>query len=216
VAERTSGPLALLGHPRVYRAYHRLIGTRRRLQQAVLSHLQLRPGDRLLDIGCGPGDLLDDLTGVEYVGFDLSARYVEHARRRHGGKGSFFLADVMEVDPGTLGTFDAVLAHGVLHHLDDEAAGRLLDLAAHVVRPAGRFVSVDGCFADAQSRSARVIVGLDRGTAVRTPRGYERLARRSFAEVRVRVDHTLLRIPYSIAILDCTGPVAGPGPARDA
>ncbi len=209
MAERTSGPLAVLSSPRVYRAYHRLIGTRRRLQGAVLSHLRLQPGDRMLDIGCGPGDLLEDLEDVDYVGSDLSARYIEHARRRHGSTGSFLHADVTTVEPDSLGSFDVVLAHGVIHHLDDAAAGQLFALAARVLRPGGRFVTVDGCYTDGQSGLARFVVGLDRGTAVRTPDGYRRIAEHAFEDVHVRVDASLLRIPYTIAILECASPTDG-------
>jgi SAM-dependent methyltransferase len=205
--QHTGGIHGLLSAPWAYRAYQRAIGARK-LHRAVIARLEPGPGSRLLDIGCGPAELLDTLSGVEYVGFDLSSRYIEHARRRYGPRGSFFVASVSEVDPTELGKYDLVLAHGLFHHVSDEVAGRVAALARDVLEPSGRFVTVDGCFDDAQSRIARYLVSKDRGQMIRTAGEYRRLVEPAFSRVDVHVDHSLLRIPYTLATLICEGPRA--------
>ncbi|MGH9025099.1 MAG: class I SAM-dependent methyltransferase [Acidimicrobiia bacterium] len=174
------------------------------MRRAVLDYLRPRARERLLDIGCGPAEILEDLDpDVTYVGFDVSERYIEEARARFGQRGSFLAADVAALDPEVVGEFDIVLAHSVLHHISDEVAGKLFDLAARVLVPTGRLVTVDGCFEPGQSRLARFIISQDRGEAVRTPEGYRKLAERSFGRVDVHIHNELLRIPYTLAILDC-------------
>jgi SAM-dependent methyltransferase len=206
VDQHTRGVHRLLSSPWIYRAYQRVIGART-LHRAVVALLDVEPGSRVLDIGCGPADLLDHLGDVEYTGFDVSDRYIRHARRRFGTRGSFRVADVTEVDSNALGTFDVVIAHGIVHHVSDEAADRIFDVASDALTPTGRFVTVDGCFEDGQSRLARFFVSRDRGRMIRRPDQYQALAERSFGDVEVQLHRSLLRIPYTLAILRCERPL---------
>jgi SAM-dependent methyltransferase len=50
------------------------------------------PGEKVLDIGCGPGEILEYLPAVDYVGFDINPKYVEAVQKRFGGRGRFFAA----------------------------------------------------------------------------------------------------------------------------
>jgi SAM-dependent methyltransferase len=200
------GIRSVLSVPLVFRLYQRVVGARAFKRRVINVHLRARPGDRVLDIGCGPGDVMDDMPGVEYVGFDVSERYIEQARTRFGKRGSFLVADVLDVDADDLGKFDLVHAHGVLHHLDDAVASRVCSLAAEVVVPSGRFVTVDPCFHSDQSRLARFTVSRDRGHAVRTPDEYRALAAPWFEHVDAVLDHSPLYIPHTAAVLVCTAP----------
>lgn len=71
------------------------------------------PGVRLLDVGCGLGDLWTWLkkTGrpVDYLGIDLNPKMIEEARRRHPDA-RFEVADLMEMD----GAFELVVCSGAL------------------------------------------------------------------------------------------------------
>ncbi len=192
----------LLAQPRVYSLFRRLVGRDSARRVYAREHLRLRPGQSVLDLGCGPGDILKFLPAVDYVGYDISAAYVERARRRFGHRGAFHCGAVAE-SLSLERNFDVAIAHGLLHHLDDAAAQALFRVAKRALRPGGRLVTFDGCFAAGQSALARLFLRLDRGRYVRSREDYERLARSEFAEVRTFVRHDLIRIPYTHLIMEC-------------
>jgi SAM-dependent methyltransferase len=88
----------------------------------------------LIDIGCGVGQFAL-LTGGRYLGVDLNARYIDHARRRYRGHPNveFRRVDVTTLlDEGT--RFDLALIVDLLHHIPDDDVVRLLATAARVAR----------------------------------------------------------------------------------
>lgn len=196
-------PRALLARASVYSLFRKLVGRDAARLAYAREHLRLEPGQRVLDIGCGTGDILEFLPPVRYVGYDASARYIERARRRFGERGEFHCRAVDDGLPLAAGSFDLVIAHGVLHHLDDGAARTLLRVARRALRPGGRLVTFDGCFTDGQSLAARLFLSLDRGRHVRARDAYERLARSEFDHVKSFVRHDFIRLPYTHLIMEC-------------
>jgi len=206
MAEITRGLRGVLNHAGVYRFFQWLVGAprlRRHIASQILGGESARL--RILDVGCGPADVLEHLPDVDYVGLDLSSDYVQAARRRFAGRAEFFQQELGSQSILQHGLFDRILAVGLLHHLDDEATLNLLICARNGLRPGGFMMTVDACFAPEQSRLARWLISRDRGQNVRTPQAYEALARRVFPEVRVDVRHDLLNIPYSHTLLKLSG-----------
>ncbi len=196
-------PRALLRSPAVFRLFKQIVLPDRGNEIYVRDHVRVREGDRVLDIGCGVADVLDLLPAVDYHGFDLSQAYIDAASERYGDRGHFTCAAVSELGLGALeGTCDVVLATGLLHHLDDEDALRLLRTARAALKPGGRFVTFDGVFTPDQGRLARWLVSLDRGRHVRRLEEYVTLAEQAFPEVTSHVYSDLLRIPYTHLILE--------------
>jgi SAM-dependent methyltransferase len=194
---------SLLERPGVYSLFRRLVGRDTARSIYAREHLRLERGQRVLDLGCGPGDIVQFLPAVDYVGYDINPAYIERARRRFGDRGAFFCAPLGNELKIADQTFDVVIAHGVLHHLDDEAARALFRIARRALRPGGRLVTFDGCYAEGQPALARLALALDRGRHVRSREAYERLARSAFDEVRSFVRHDLIRIPYTHLIMEC-------------
>ena len=201
--ERNSGVRAILRLPVMYNLLQRSIAPTSSRQELVREYVRPAPGDRVLDIGCGTGAVLDHMSGVSYTGFDPSPSYIEAAREQRGTRGSFFVGTLGEVSSSDVGEFDIALAKGVLHHVDDQLAKQLFALAAAVLRPGGRLITYDGCYIPNQPRLARLIISRDRGQNVRTVDAYEALARTAFNRVEVHVRQDLLRVPYTHAILVC-------------
>ncbi len=195
---------SLLANPSAYWLLQRMLGAAAVHRHLVDEHARVRPGERVLDIGCGPGHLLEALPEVEYVGLDLSAEYIDAARRRYGERGVFHQVDVSDARLDDEPPFDVALAVGVLHHLDDSEARTLLGLAAERLGPSGRFVSLDPTVCEGQPAVARWLASRDRGQHVRAPEDYAELAASAFSSVARSVRHDLALIPYSHAILACS------------
>lgn len=108
---------------------------------AAVADMGLRPGDRVLDAGCGTGRALPPLraavgpTGV-VLGIDLTPAMLQAAvRAGRDREGRLLLADVAAL-PLRRGALDAVFAAGLVAHLP-EPVENLRELA-RVVRPGGR------------------------------------------------------------------------------
>lgn len=195
----------LLGVAAVYSAFRKAAVHRRNPATMVERYYRPQRGDRVLDIGCGPADMLAYLPDVQYVGFDMSAKYIRAAQRRFGDRGQFFCQQVNATALDQFAAFDLVIAHGVVHHLDDGEARKLFEVARAALKPEGRLVTVDGCFVPDQTRAARCLLKLDRGQFVREQQEYVALASQVFARVEADVRHDLLRIPYTLLIMECGG-----------
>lgn len=201
IIERLSQVLSL---PTGYRLFQRMVGGESAWKTYLTEYVKPVSGDKILDIGCGPADVLNFLPAVNYTGLDLSPEYISSAEKRFGSKGRFCCGDVgLATIEGEQGSFDLVLAIGVLHHLDDAQAAKLFDLARRALRPTGRLVTYDGCYVAQQSRIARWLLAKDRGKFVRPREEYLRLASAHFSKVEPHLRHDLLRMPYTHLIMRC-------------
>nr|MDT0658706.1 class I SAM-dependent methyltransferase [Micromonospora sp. DSM 115978] len=187
----------LLGHEALYVALQRGIGADR-LRYRCLDELALADGDTVIDVGCGPAYYFERLPRVRYYGFDTSARYVAHARRRWGGDRAEFRCEVFgEQHLAELPPADAILLLGLLHHLSDADSQHLLGVAARALAPGGRVIAVDPCFEPGQGRISRWMSENDRGEYVRTPEAFVALGREHFEAVDGTVVDDATRIPSS-------------------
>lgn len=200
----TQGIRSVLSIPAIYTLFKLIIGGSSSRTTLVREYVRPKCGDRILDIGCGPGDTLPYLPDVDYVGFDASQEYTKAAQTRYGNRATFICQQVSTTTLKEPSCFDIVLAIGILHHLDDAEALQLFQLAQAALKPGGRLITFDGVFVEKQSPLARYIISRDRGQNVRTQEGYLAIASQVFSTITVSIRHDLLRIPYTHLILECT------------
>jgi len=95
---------------------------KKRMWAEVLPFVQkVKPGMRVLDVGCGSGRLIPELAGikVDYTGIDFSETLIEQAKKRFP-KREFLLGDITNpADWRKIGKYDAIFCLGVLHHIPD-------------------------------------------------------------------------------------------------
>lgn len=203
MAQITNGLRAILGHPLVYSTFQNFMGAKRGRTLLVTDFIRPQQGMNVLDIGCGPAEILDYLPAVNYWGFDISELYIQQAQSQYGAKGKFACKILKQEDLHDLPTFDLVLAIGLLHHLDDDAAIALLNIAHKALKTGGRLVTVDPCLETGQNPIARYLILKDRGQNVRTRDSYAALVSTVFPEYRLEVRHTSW-IPYTRCYMECT------------
>ena len=111
----------------------------------LLPHL--RPGARLLDVGCGPGNITADfakrLAPGHVLGIDTSSDVIAAARRDYPDV-AFDVADLYKT-PFDEGAWDVVHAHQVLQHVPDPI-GALKEMR-RVARPGGIIAARDADYA---------------------------------------------------------------------
>jgi tRNA (uracil-5-)-methyltransferase TRM9 len=144
--------------------------TRQRLQPGVRQSLEkLPPSSRILDLGCGNGELARALAeggqrGL-YVGIDFSPDMISEANRRAGAQTlefnrQFIQADLAAADweaalPGS--SYEHVLAFAVLHHLPGaELRLQTLHKVRRLLSSGGRFVHSEWQFLNSPRMSARL------------------------------------------------------------
>jgi trans-aconitate 2-methyltransferase len=105
---------------------------------SLLELLAARPGEHILDLGCGTGHLTAQLAaaGADVIGLDLAPTMIEEARRAHPQL-RFVLGDARDFafdDP-----FDAVLSNAALHWV--KPPEKVIACVARCLKPGGRFVA---------------------------------------------------------------------------
>lgn len=195
----------ILDRPFFYESFQALIGAHSRFREVVAQYIRPQPGDRLLDIGCGPGNIVPFLPECNYLGFDSNESYIAAARARYGYRGEFVCERVSAHTVQQHGQFDIVLALALTHHLDDAEARDLFHLAHASLKPGGRMITLDGCYTPNQSWMKRYLLSRDRGQFVRTQQQYESLAKTCFENVESFLREDMMRvIPYTLLITVCT------------
>lgn len=127
------------------------------LGRPVIALLDPKPGERVLDLGCGDGGLSLDLacTGVDLVCVDADPAMVDMAR----GRGlSAYRVNAHDLPYDS--EFDAVFSNAALHWMKD--ADAVIAGVARALRSGGRFVAEFGGAGNVQAERAALIAALDR------------------------------------------------------
>ncbi|WP_082973397.1 class I SAM-dependent methyltransferase [Mycobacterium sp. E2327] len=124
----------LLGMPKVY--------------DTLIAQAELADGQRVLEIGCGTGNLTTRVRGaypgVDVTGCDPDPRALDRARRKAIGlKDIRFEQGYAERLPYPDAEFDRVLSSMMLHHINEDAKPAAAEEIFRVLRPGGRLHLVD-------------------------------------------------------------------------
>ncbi|HLG69344.1 MAG TPA: ubiquinone/menaquinone biosynthesis methyltransferase [Chloroflexota bacterium] len=113
-----------------------------RWRRQAISALELTPGDRILDLGCGTGDLLELLADARArpTGIDVSAAMLGRAQQRLSGRALLARGSAFEL-PFAAGSFQGAVSGFVLRNLRD-LEGAMAELA-RVIAPGGRIALLD-------------------------------------------------------------------------
>ena len=193
MSERDRGLYSFVRFPLLYQLFQNALGAERYRHTIVSQLVQPEPGMTILDVGCGPGVLFPHLSNVSYTGFDLNAAHIQTAQSNYPAA-TFRVGNVVTDLDLPEGSFDRVIALGLLHHLDDADAKALVLRLVKLLRQDGRVVTVDPTFVEHQHPAARLLARFDSGRHVRSPAQYTSLCPE--VPTKVRCFNDLLRVPY--------------------
>ncbi len=125
--------------------------------QDVLTLLAPRPGERILDLGCGTAQLTGDIakSGAEVLGVDYSPDMIATARKNYPNL-RFEVAEASRLP--FVNEFDAVFSNAVLHWVRDHLGAT--ESVARALKPGGRFVFEMGGRGNIQSIWDAMVEGM--------------------------------------------------------
>lgn len=114
----------------------------RRIQRAAIERLRVTPGQRVLDLGCGPGDGLPRIAarGGSAIGLDYSEGMLAQASTERAAHGRLVRGDAGRL-PFKTGSLDKVVCTNSFHHYPNHPAA-LAELR-RVLKKGGLLVLVD-------------------------------------------------------------------------
>jgi ubiquinone/menaquinone biosynthesis C-methylase UbiE len=177
---------------------------------AVLSAVTVRPGDQVVDLGCGTGQLSLPLAdrGARVLAVDVSPpmvqRLEERARERSVTSLECLAAPIENLSLPA-GSVDLVVTSYALHHLRDADKDRLVAAAYHWLRPGGTLLVADMMFGrGATSQDRAIIKSKVRALAKKGVGGWWRIAKNS-CRYLVRVQERPVSISAWTAMLARAG-----------
>lgn len=143
--EKKSTPIALAAYEKIAEAFSELAPSK--AENAYIEQPAMRKmlgevrGLKILEAGCGPGILAEYLIdgGAKVVGFDVSPKMIELARKRNPRNATFFVADMAKVLPiDQDGQFDLAAASLSMDYIADWSMP-LLEIH-RLLKPKAKFI----------------------------------------------------------------------------
>ena len=173
---------AVLSNPRVWHFLRKLPEFDYRRTKECIRRILGDRGGALLDLGCGTGEYAPLFSANRYVGLDMSLPFVRYATRRL--RDFTFLVGDGERLPFPDDLFHRVLVNGVIHHMGDGSADRLLGEVSRVVRPSGAVLIIEDVPSSAVNLPGRLMHAVDQGDHIRTSEAYRELIERHLSITR--------------------------------
>jgi len=120
-----------------------------RARRDLIEQANIKPGQSILDIGCGTGTLVvllkRQFAAVQVAGLDPDPKALRRAKNKVRRAAVSVQLDQGFADelPYEKGSFDRVLSSFMLHHLDEQERENTLAEVLRVLKPAGTFHLLD-------------------------------------------------------------------------
>ena len=202
MSQKNKGIYSLLSNTFFYSLVQRVMsGTS--FRKKIVKKYITKHNVKVLDIGCGPAEILDTLPEIKYYGFDINPIYINSAKKKYKNKGKFFCKKFTNKNTKYLPKFDHVLLLGVLHHLSDQEINKLMPNIKKVLKRKGNIITLDNIFINKQNLIAKFLIQMDKGENVRSKKGYLNILKNHFKKINSKIYHQKF-IPYTWFVANCT------------
>ena len=189
----------ILGNDLAYDAFQTCVGSYK-FRERFIKSLEVMPNAKVLELGCGTGITLETIRENDYIGIDLSAKYLEKARKRKES------AILVNGDVSSSVTYknittkknDVVLALALWHHLDDLQMIRTLENIYKISGSGMSIYSLDPFIDNKTGISAKWIAQNDRGKYLRSPGHLKEISEAAGFEFTYEISRRELYIPTNV------------------
>ena len=201
MSQKTDRIYSLLSNTFLYSFVQRIMSGTSFREKIVKKYIK-KDKSTVLDIGCGPADILDSLPSVKYFGYDINSNYINHAKKKYKDRGNFYCKKFTSADIKKLPRFDHVLLFGILHHLNDDEIKNLMKLLKKILKKNGDIITEDPILIEKQNPIAKFIIKKDRGNNVRSKKEYLKIISKYFKKINSKIYHQKF-IPYTWFVMLC-------------
>ena len=157
---------------------------------------------KVLEIGCGTGNISVIFPQECYTGIDIFPDYIKYAKEKFPGR-KFLVMSGSKLDFKSE-SFDYVLLSCVLHHMDDESCRSMFKECSRILKKNGRIAVLEPEIPPLISWVDYILCLLDRGKNIRTRAGYAKLFSGKFeVEKFLRINPSFWKVPQTINVFFC-------------
>lgn len=143
------------------------------IKKVIKQELEIKKGEKLLDVGCGTGILSKMFSQGNYTGIDIDKKLIEFCKNAYNNN---FLVMSVENLRFPLNTFDKIIIIGVIHHLNDRIAKKAFLEIKKVLKKNGQILLIEAIPPISKFNIfGKVLREHDKGEFVRKPHEYEKL-----------------------------------------
>ena len=152
---------------------------------------------KILDIGCGPAQIIEHLPQCDYYGYDIDQRSIQYAKKKYYQKNfHFYCKKFNKTELKRLPKFDFIIFFGILHHLSNKEVYEILKLCKKIMKKNSKLLTEDPILLENQNVIAKFLIKKDRGLNVRKKQQYIDLLKKHFKKIKNKVTHQYF-IPYT-------------------
>ncbi len=185
-----------INSPRIYKIIQNVMSGTSFRKKIIRENIK-KKNLKILDIGCGPAEIIEYIPECIYYGYDIDKRSIEYAKKKYKNKNyKFFCKEFKHSDVKKLPNFDFIILFGILHHLSNKQAKNILNLCKKKMKKNSKLLTEDPIFIKNQNLIAKFLIKNDRGMNVRKKNQYINLLKIYFRNCKSKVTKQHF-IPYT-------------------
>ncbi len=202
MSQRANSLYNLINNPILYIIFQKIMSGTSFRKKIIINNIKKRRIN-VLDIGCGPAEILNYIPNANYYGFDIDKRSIKYAKKKYKRKNHhFFCKRFEQKELIRLPKFDFIILFGILHHLENSEIKKLLYLCKKKMKKNSKLLTEDPIFLKKQNFIAKFLIRHDRGINVREKKEYLNLVKKHFRSVSSKITHQFF-IPYTWFSMTC-------------
>ena len=167
-------------------------------RKKILQKLITKKNCDVLDIGCGPGNMINYLSYKKYYGFDTDKNYIKYAKNKYVDC-IFFCEKFTKSSLKKITKVDVIILFGILHHVSDRETLNLINKLKLSLKKNSKIIILDPVYIKKQNKFAKFLIDHDRGGYVRTAKEYINLFKKNKISYTHKIYHQKI-VPYTYIV----------------